>query len=135
MRIAISTDGENVSAHFGRCPEFTIVDVEEGQASEREIIKNPGHEPGFIPEFLRKKGVNCIIAGGMGHRAKGFFEQYGIQVIVGVQGSINNVIERILDGQIKTMGGESLCTPGGGKGYGVEKIHTEADDNNEHHHH
>ena len=28
MKIAISTDGDFVSAHFGRCPSFTIVDIE-----------------------------------------------------------------------------------------------------------
>ena len=30
MRIAISTDGSSVSGHFGRCPSFTIVDIEDG---------------------------------------------------------------------------------------------------------
>ena len=28
MRVAISTDGDFVSAHFGRCPSFTIIDIE-----------------------------------------------------------------------------------------------------------
>ena len=119
MRVAISTDGEYVSAHFGRCPEFTIVDVENGQAAGREIIKNPGHEPGFIPEFLRKKGVNCIIAGGMGHRAEELFNRSGIQRVIGVTGKINDVISSIIEGTLE--GGESLCKPGAGKGYGLDK--------------
>ena len=76
-----------------------------------------------------------MIAGGMGHRAVEFFRQYGIEVIVGIQGDINEVIKKVLNGTLE--GGESLCDPGGGKGFGVEKIHTEADDNQDpqHHHH
>ena len=129
MRIAISTDGEYVSAHFGRCPEFTIVDVEDGQDTEREIIKNPGHEPGLIPEFLRKKGVKCVIAGGMGPRAEELFNRSGIERVLGVSGKINDVICRMLDGTLE--GGESLCNPGAGKGYGVDKTECDHPDNDE----
>ena len=28
MKIAISTDGQYVSPHFGRCPTFTILEIE-----------------------------------------------------------------------------------------------------------
>ena len=129
MRVAISTDGDYVSAHFGRCPEFTIVDFEDGRAAEREIIKNPGHEPGFIPEFLREKGVNCIIAGGMGRRAEELFNRSGIEMVVGVSGKIDDVIGKIIDGTLE--GGESFCKPGAGKGYGLDKTectHSENED-------
>ena len=129
VRVAISTDGDYVSAHFGRCPEFTIVDFEDGRAAEKEIIKNPGHEPGFIPEFLREKGVNCIIAGGMGRRAEELFNRSGIEMVVGVSGKIDDVIGKIIDGTLE--GGESLCKPGAGKGYGLDKTectHSENED-------
>jgi len=129
VRVAISTDGDYVSAHFGRCPEFTIVDFEDGRAAEREIIKNPGHEPGFIPEFLREKGVNCIIAGGMGRRAEELFNRSGIEMVVGVSGKIDDVIGKIIDGTLE--GGESFCKPGAGKGYGLDKTectHSENED-------
>jgi len=77
MRIAISTDGEQVSAHFGRCPAFTILDIDDGRVVGKEVIENPGHQPGFIPQFLHDKGVNCIIAGGMGPRAAEIFQRSG----------------------------------------------------------
>lgn len=127
MRVAISTDGEFVSAHFGRCPSFTIIDIEDGKISKKDIVDNPGHQPGFIPQFLHKKGVNCIVAGGMGMRATGFFNEFGIQAIVGISGKISEVIEKLLKGTLE--GGESLCKPGAGKGYGIEK--TECDHPNE----
>ena len=119
MKIAISTDSGMLSAHFGRCPEFTIIEIEDGKLKGREGIPNPGHHPGFLPQFLHDNGVTCIIAGGMGFRAQGLFAEKGIETIVGVSGSVDEVIEKILAGTLK--GGESLCKPGAGKGYGIEK--------------
>lgn len=123
VKIAISTDNGRVSAHFGRCPEFTIVEIENNKLKNKETIPNPGHHPGFLPDFLHKKGVNCIIAGGMGYRAQGLFAEKGIQTIVGITGDIDEVIQKILSGTLE--GGESLCKPGSGKGYGVEKTECE----------
>lgn len=129
MKIAISTDGDLVSAHFGRCPEFTIVDIQAGKENKREKIKNPGHQPGFIPRFLHDLGVDTIICGGMGMRATGFFEELGIRTIVGISGKIDDVIKEILNGTLE--GGESLCKPGAGKGYGVEKSECDHSDEKE----
>ena len=133
MKIAISTDNGRVSAHFGRAPEFTFVTIENNEVIEKIIIPNPGHSVGSIPQFVHQNGANIMIAGGMGHRAIGFFQQYNIEVITGVQGNVNDVIREILNGTLE--GGESLCAPGEGKGYGIEKIHTDADDDHEHGHH
>lgn len=119
MKIAISTDGSFVSPHFGRCPQFTIIEVEEGESISKQVIDNPGHHPGYLPQYLHEKGVECIIAGGMGMRAAQLFDQVGIKTIMGVTGEIDEVIDQILKGTLK--GGESLCRPGSGKGYGVEK--------------
>jgi predicted Fe-Mo cluster-binding NifX family protein len=119
MRVAISTDGEFVSAHFGRCPSFTLVDIENGKVMKRTEVVNPGHQPGAIPQFLHQKGVNCIVTGGMGMRATSFFEEYSIKTIVGVSGKIDEVVEQIKKGTLE--GGESLCKPGAGKGYGLDK--------------
>ncbi|MBU1147322.1 MAG: dinitrogenase iron-molybdenum cofactor, partial [Candidatus Omnitrophica bacterium] len=52
MKIAISTDGDLVSEHFGRCPTFTIVDIEDSEVKNKELVSNPGHQPGAIPQFL-----------------------------------------------------------------------------------
>ncbi len=119
MRVAISTDSGTVSAHFGRCPSYTLLDIENGEIINRTEIGNPGHATGAIPQFLSQNGVNVMIAGGMGWRAQDFFKQYGIDVILGITGRIDNVIQKIKDGTLE--GGESLCSPGGGKGYGIAK--------------
>ena len=130
MRVAISTDGENVSAHFGRCASFTIIDIDGKTITGREEVLNPGHDPGVLPRFLHDKGVNCIIAGGMGQRAVQLFSEQGIERIVGISGMIDDVLEKIAIGTLE--GGESLCQPGAGKGYGLEKSECDHSDEDGH---
>ncbi len=123
MKTAISTDNGFVSAHFGRCPSFTIIDIENGAVKNKEEIPNPGHQVGYLPEFLSKQGVGCIIAGGMGHRAQTLFDEKNIKTVMGVSGAIDDIIDQICNNTL--VEGESLCSPGKGKGYGVDK--TECD--------
>ncbi len=127
MRIAISTEGEAVSAHFGRCPAFTIVDIEDGKVLNKEIIANPGHHPGYLPQFLQERSVNCIIAGGMGQNALNLFSQHDIETVVGISGSIDEVMDKLVKGKLKR--GESLCRPGVGKGYGLDKTRCDHSEN------
>jgi predicted Fe-Mo cluster-binding NifX family protein len=123
MKIAISTDGQYVSPHFGRCPEFTILEIEDGKLINKETISNPGHHPGYLPQYLSEQGVSCIVAGGMGMRARELFQQANIDAILGVEGEVDQVVDKIMDGSLE--GGESICKPGSGKGYGLDK--TECD--------
>ena len=81
MKVAISTDGSKVSPHFGRCPQFTIIEIEGSKLVERKVIENPGHHPGYLPEYLKKLGAGCIVAGGMGTRARELFKQAGIEKV------------------------------------------------------
>jgi predicted Fe-Mo cluster-binding NifX family protein len=119
MKIAISTDSGYVSEHFGRCPSFTIIEIENNKVVKKDIIDNPGHSPGLIPQFLNDNSVNLIVCGGMGARAKGFFDQFGISIIAGVSGKIDETIGKLEKGNL--VGGESFCKPGAGRGYGLSK--------------
>lgn len=112
MKIAISTDQGYVSAHFGRCPSYTIIEIKEGQIQNREEIPNPGHQPGFLPQYLSERGVGCIIAGGMGPRAQSLFSQKNIEFIIGVQGSVDEVIQKLINQELEA--GEDLCDHGHG---------------------
>jgi predicted Fe-Mo cluster-binding NifX family protein len=110
MKIAISTDSGYVSAHFGRCPAYTLVEIQDGKVIKQEEVPNPGHQPGFLPRYLSEKGVNAIIAGGMGPRAQGLFAEKNIQTIIGVQGRIDEIIEKFLKQELEA--GEDLCDHG-----------------------
>ncbi|MFA5675864.1 MAG: NifB/NifX family molybdenum-iron cluster-binding protein [Christensenellales bacterium] len=119
MLIAIATDNESVSPHFGRCQGYTLVRIEGGKVIKRELAANPGHAPGAIPEFLHKKGAEKVVCGGIGARAAELFCRYGIEVLAGIDCSVDTAVNKLASGALK--GAESLCSPGAGRGFGVEK--------------
>ena len=125
MKIAVSTDYGSVSAHFGRCASYTIYDIKKSNILSKEEIPNPGHEPGFLPQFLSEKGVQCIIAGGMGPRAQGLFAQKNIETIIGIQGAVDVVIQKYLNKGLEA--GKDLCDHGGeGAGHDANECHNDS---------
>ena len=42
-----------------------------------------------------------MLTGGMGRRAIGFFEQYGIEAVTGASGTVRYALERYLGGQLR----------------------------------
>ncbi len=66
----------------------SIFDVDNGQIIKEEVILDPGHKPGFLPNFLHEKGVTVIISGGMGGGAIAIFDQKNIAVVTGASGSV-----------------------------------------------
>ena len=108
MRIAIASNGDKVSGHFGHCEGFTMYDVEQGQNLKKEFIVSPGHKPGVLPVFLKENDANVIIAGGMGQGAQDLFIENKIEVIVGVEGLCDDAIQKFINGELKSTG--SICT-------------------------
>ncbi len=104
MKIAVASDEKYVSGHFGHCEGFTIYEVEEGKSLEKSFTPNPGHRP----VFLRDLKVNVIIAGGMGETAQDLFNENGIEVVVGAQGLSDDVVQKFVNGELKSTG--SVCT-------------------------
>lgn len=114
MRIAISADDNNgldsvVSPHFGRCPHYILADVEGQEVQAVQSVGNPyygQHAPGKVPGFIHSQGVHVMLTGGMGGRAIGFFEQYGIEAVTGALGTVRHALERYLGG---TLYGAAPC--------------------------
>ncbi len=109
-KIAIATENSQVSAHFGRCQSYTIFDVEGKEITGKNVVDTPGHQPGMLPPFLNEKGVNYVVAGGMGPRAQNLFKGMNIEPIIGVSGKVEDVIRDFLNGTLER--GDSLCDQG-----------------------
>ncbi len=107
MKVAVAVEEGQVAPHFGRCQSYLVAEVKDGQIGMRQQVESPGHEPGVLPAMLHDLGVTCVIAGGMGPRAQGMFEEYGISTIVGVAGPAQDALTQFANGTLK--GGESLC--------------------------
>ncbi len=107
MKIAVACMGKLVAEHFGHCQNFMIFETEKGMIKTSKSIPNPGHKPGFLPNFLGDMGVTVIISGGMGGGAVEIFNERQIEVIVGVRGDAQAAVECYLKGELKSTG--SIC--------------------------
>ncbi len=107
MKIAVASEGIMVTQHFGHCENFNIFEVENNQIVKAQSISNPGHKPGFLPNYLFEIGVNVIISGGMGGGAVEIFNEKGIEVITGASGSAEVSVNNYLQGKLESTG--SIC--------------------------
>ncbi len=107
IKIAVASDNGMVAEHFGHCEGFEVFDVENKQIVKSETVANPGHRPGFLPNFLADRGVNVIISGGMGPGAVEIFNQRNIEVIIGAKGHAEEAAEAYLQGTLRSSG--SVC--------------------------
>lgn len=107
MKIAVASEGKMTTGHFGHCENFNIYDVDNNKIVKEESIQNPGHKPGFLPNFLYELGVNVIISGGMGGGAIDIFNERGIEVIIGAAGEARENVLAFIEGKLESTG--SVC--------------------------
>jgi len=109
MRVAVSADDGSgldsvVSPHFGRCPYYVLVELDGREVKRVEAVENPyygQHAPGVVPAFIREQGADVMLTGGMGYRAIGFFQQYGIEAVTGATGTVRHALEQYLGGALQ----------------------------------
>lgn len=104
MKIATPCNGTEIWGHFGHCENFMIYDVENGEIVKEESVPNPGHRPGFLPNFLADMGVEVIIAGGMGGGAVDIFNERNVEVVVGASGDSKAAVSAYLKGELESTG-------------------------------
>ncbi|HUX15100.1 MAG TPA: NifB/NifX family molybdenum-iron cluster-binding protein [Phycisphaerae bacterium] len=108
MRYAIPTADGVLAMHFGHADSFTLVDVSDGQITAVRSATPPAHAPGVLPAWLKENGVDTIIAGGMGSRARDLFTRSGIAVVVGAPSTAAEaLVHQHLAGTLKT--GDNIC--------------------------
>ncbi|MBT3294633.1 MAG: ATPase [Verrucomicrobia bacterium] len=110
MNIAIPLTGGKLSAHFGHCEAFALIHANVARKSieSNEMLTPPAHEPGVLPRWLAEKGAELVIAGGMGGRAQGLFQEQGIDVLVGAPTETPEAIAMAyLEGTLTT--GANIC--------------------------
>jgi len=106
MKIAVASDNGRVAEHFGYCQGFMIFEEVNGSLKQ-EAVSNPGHRPGFLPNYLNDLGVKAIIAGGMGGGAIEIFNEKGIDVVTGARGSAEGAARQYMEGSLQSSG--SVC--------------------------
>ena len=107
MKITVAVTGNTIAGHFGHCDTFMFYDVQDGKIVSEEAVPNPGHRPGFLPNFLADRGAQVIVSGGMGGGAVDIFNERGVEVIIGIQGDPRAAVEAYTKGQLVSTG--SVC--------------------------
>ena len=123
MLIAVSAENDQglkskVAHHFGRCPFFALVEVNDREIQSVNLIDNPyyaAHQPGQVPGFINEQNADVMLSGGMGGRAIQFFNQFGIEAATGAQGTVEDAVICFLDGRLK---GASSCAESEAHGHG-----------------
>jgi len=114
IRIAIPVAGGRLAQHFGHCEKFALVDVDPvtRQTTASTEVAAPEHQPGRLPPWLKERGVNLIIAGGMGSRAHSLFQTVSIEVLSGApEETVATLVQQYLDGTLVT--GANACDHSG----------------------
>ena len=110
MKIAIPLAEGRLSLHFGHCEEFALseVDRENSKIVGKQVCQAPMHEPGALPRWLSENGVQVVLAGGMGQRARQLLADSGIDVVVGAPAAApEQLVDDFLNGALEA--GENIC--------------------------
>lgn len=105
MLIAIPVGDGKLFPHFGHCSRFALVeaDPERKIILDETVLDAPPHEPGLLPKWLAERGVQLVIAGGMGGRALELMAENKIDVVVGAPVETTQALVRAyLDGSLRS---------------------------------
>lgn len=110
MRIAIPMADGHLAQHFGHCEKFALIDIDTVTKliTASTEVAAPEHQPGLLPPWLKERGVNLVIAGGMGARAQTLFQAAGVEVLTGAPAeTAPTLVQQYLDGKLVT--GVNAC--------------------------
>jgi predicted Fe-Mo cluster-binding NifX family protein len=76
------------------------------------VIPNTSKHRGGVgvpPEFISKTGTHVMLCSGLGSKAVHLFEEVGIDVFVGAEGTVRDVIEAWQQGRLMEATDENAC--------------------------
>ncbi len=109
MKIAITSMGakleDKVDPRFGRCHYFILFDTD---TNKSEAIENTGAQGmGGVGiqsgQIMADKGVETVLTGSCGPNAFQTLQAAGIKVITGVNGTVQEAIDKYKLGDYKTI--------------------------------
>ena len=100
MRIAVPYENGSIFPHFGRTEAFKLYDAEDGEARASAVQSTDGSGHGVLVGFLRDKGVDALICGGIGGGAVSALAGAGIRLFAGATGSADQAVLALLAGKL-----------------------------------
>lgn len=108
MKIAVPYDRGKIEPHFGHSLYFEIYNVENNEVVGKMNLpsKGSGHE--YMIGLMKKMKVNVVIAGHMGKKAILGLKDAGIEVYMGLSGSVDDVIYRFMEGELESFNTKNI---------------------------
>ena len=110
MRVAIPTFRSQISPRFDCASELLVVEVQDGEIARREERSLQNVPPFARANYLRAQGVQVVLCGGLRRRDFHELAASGIEVIAGLFGEVEPILEAYLQGQLTA----TTPWPGGG---------------------
>ena len=113
MKIGMPYDNGSVNKHFGKSEAFVILELAGDEVTAKEVISTTAlkHNHTGITGMLREKGVEVIIAGGIGSGMINALQAAGFPVISGIEGNVEAAAKSYVNGALAA--GEATCNCGG----------------------
>ena len=99
MKIAVTYEKGDVFQHFGHSRQFKIYEAENGKIVSAQVVDTDGSGHGALAGFLRDRGVDALICGGIGG-AQAALREIGIQVYGGVSGGADEAAAALAGGEL-----------------------------------
>lgn len=96
MRIAVASDGLDVSLHGNRCESYMCYTVDRGIITECQNTPNPCLSPKLTADLFKQLDVNVFIVHVLDPSFRSAFESAGIDVVAGAFGSTHRATENYL---------------------------------------
>ena len=100
MKIAVTYENGEVFQHFGHSEAFKLYEVEGGEVKSSEVVPTNGSGHGALAGFLRERGVEVLICGGIGAGAQNALAEAGIKLYGGVSGSADSAVQALIEGNL-----------------------------------
>lgn len=101
MKYAITMEHNLVFQHFGKCPQFLIVDIHQGKLLAKQLLASGEAGHGALATLLADAQVDVLVCGGIGGGARKALAEKGISIIAGQSGNVDTIIEQIQKGTIQ----------------------------------
>ena len=100
MKIAVPYEDGKVFQHFGKSQSFCFYDTEGGNVTAKTITDTAGNGHSALVGFLKGKGAELLICGGIGAGARSALLEAGIQLIAGASGDADTTVASYLAGTL-----------------------------------
>lgn len=101
MKVAVTYQNGEVFAHFGHTEQFKLYDIENNAIKTSCVVDTNGSGHGALSGFLKERGVDTLICGGIGSGARTALGEAGITLYPGATGNADEQVKALLNGTLK----------------------------------